>query len=993
MLPKKPYTLLIFLLWSYVAVAQLQNDLLFQRYSTRDGLSDNYIFNVVEDHQHFIWVATFQGINRLDGAEVKQYDLNDSLKTDALPSPEVFKDYRGAIWATNNANLFKYNPIKDRFELKLQSKNKEFNAVNKKVKQKFALFNDLTHHCFWIARENGLFRYIIDKEELETTSIHSFSTPYKIISINSTTLIIATNEEWISYDIHTKQSSRMAKKSFDWVIHSFRNNHWIYSDEKRRIWEQSFQNGQFSHPRLTEINPNRKEIRSITTLSNQMGSKVLWCGLVSGGLDMLDTENKNGYQAFSAPVKRINEINDFHHRRILDIYQDSKYNIWLSTDQGLYRANPKKFQIRKELFPFFRKLNISRVRQIVQHATEPNLEWVVNSDYGLFLYDKSHQKIIKTFKIPGSVITQINYDRYKRLWVLSPKTLFIIEPNLHSRTLPTKHLKPDLLCWRIIFDRFDNAWIGSEIGLVKVAFPSQKMTVYPTDTTNPPSDNHSYIYDLKLLNNQKIVLATQTGVTVFDTETQKVTERIGPRRNVFALDIDSAGTIWVAFSDELIKISKHRVVKGWKSYGNNKKLRFKNGLTVDKAGKLWMNISNGLLNFDPVTEKFQLFTENDGLISNYFYGFMYENNGNLYLNHEEGVNYFDPLQARNTPKVYEPILTDFYLLENRQSIDFKTTKDPFEVNYDQNIITFRYSVVEFEHPEKITFHYRLEGFDQDWKNGDTRREVSYTNLGGGHYTFKVKALSADGDVDSHITEFRIFVTTPYYRSWWFFGLIFTGVTAFFYGLYRYRLKQILKLHHLRNSISRDLHDEVGSTLSSITMLSESAKKSLDIDEAQSRKFMESITKNAQKVLENMDDIIWAINPKDDSLESIVLRTKEFAYTLTETKNIKLIFDIDPSFRKLKIPMKIRRNLYLILKESINNAIKHSGCSKLKIQLKIEKRALHLVVQDNGQGFDTLKPTLRNGLENMRQRAKEIGGEIRIDSQKNKGATIYIQLNN
>ncbi|RDB04673.1 sensor histidine kinase [Runella aurantiaca] len=989
MLSKKNLLLSVLLLWSCGLLAQLPNDLLFQRYSTHEGLSDNYVFNVVEDRQHFIWAATFQGINRLDGVEVRHYSLLDSSKTDAQPSIEVIRDYKGGIWATSNANLFKYDPVQDQFKLKLQTKNKEFSANNKKVKQKFALFNDIPNQCFWIARENGLFRYLINTERLEPTPIPSFSTPHKIISINSTTLIIATNEEWISYDTRSQKSFRIPKPATEWVIYSTKANHWIYSDENRRIWEISFQNSQFTRPVLTEINPERKEIRSIATLPNLTGTKVLWCGLVTGGLAVLNSENKNAYQLFNA---HINQLNGFHYRRILNIYQDSTHNIWLSTDQGLYRANPTKFQIQKELFPFFRKLNISRVRQIVQHPSEPHLQWIANSNYGLILYDKVHQKIIKSFEMPGSGITQIKYDRQGRLWVLSAKKLTIIDPQLRIKTIQTAHLKPDLLCWRIIFDRYDNAWIGSEIGLLKVAFPTKKITVYTPVITDPQSISHAFVYDLKWLNNQKIALATRNGVDIFDTNTEKVTEKIGARQNVFALDIDSTQTMWVAFSNEFLKISNHQVVKSWKSYGNNRTLRFKNGLAVDKSGKLWMNTNDGLLNFDPITENFQLFTENDGLISNYFYGFIYENNGNLYLNHEEGVNYFDPLQAHITPKIYETLLTDFSLLDERQAIDFHNLQNPFKVNFDQNIITFRYAVVEFDHPEKITFRYQLEGFDKGWKNGHTRRDVSYTNLSGGHYTFKVQALRTDGNVASNIAEFQIFVTTPYYRSWWFFGLLFCGITSFFYGLYRYRLKQILRLHHLRNSISRDLHDEVGSTLSSITMLSESAKKSIDIDEAQTRKFMESITKNAQKVLENMDDIVWAINPKDDSLESIVLRIKEYAYTITETKDIHLSFDIDPRLQKLKAPMKTRRNLYLILKESINNAVKHSGCNELKIVLKIEKKALNMIIKDNGQGFDPLKPSLRNGLENMRQRAEELGGKIRIDAQKNKGTAIYIELN-
>ncbi|NBB20610.1 hypothetical protein GVN20_14685 [Runella sp. CRIBMP] len=988
MLSKKKLLLLVLLLWSSLLWAQLPNDLHFQRYSTHEGLSDNYVFNVVEDRQHFIWAATLQGINRLDGAGVRHYILKDSSKTVSQPHSEVFIDYKGGIWATNNSNLFKYNLINDLFELKSQTKNKEFRAINKKVTRKFALFNDLPNQCFWIARENGLFRYQIDTEHLESTSIDSLSTPFKIIKINSNTLIIATNEEWISYDTYTKHSFRFPKKSFGWEMYSFKENHWLYTDEEQKIWEVAFIKDKLTPPRLTEFNQERKEIRSITTLPLQTGHKVLWCGLVSGGLSILDLENRNTYQNFNA---HINETNGFYYLTIRHIYQDSKRNIWISTDQGIYRANPTQFQIHKEIFPFFRELHISRVRQIVQHATEPHLEWVASSEFGVFLYDKVHHRIIKSFQMTTSKISQIKYDRYKRLWVLSAKTLSIIEPDLRIRTLPTKHLKSELLCWKILFDRNDNAWIGSEIGLLKVAFPTEKITAFLPAASDPHSISHPFVYDVKLLNDQKIAVATRNGVDIFNPQTKKVVEKIGPRQNVFAMDIDSEGTIWVSYSDELIKISNHQVVKTWNSYRKNKKLRFKNGLTVDKAGKLWFNTNDGLLNFDPITEKFQLFTDQDGLINNYFYGFIYENNGNLYLNHEEGVNYFDPLQPRNIPKIYEPIITDFSLLEKRQPIDFKTYTQPFQVNHDQNILTFQYTVVEFEHPEKLTFQYQLEGFDNGWKNANILRRVSYTNLSGGNYTFKVQVLNEEWETTSQIAEFKIYVTTPYYRSWWFFCLFFISIMAFFYGLYRYRLTQILKLQHLRNSISRDLHDEVGSTLSSIAMLSESAQKSLETDEAQSRKFMESITANAQKVLESMDDIVWAINPKDDSLESIVLRIKEYVYTLTETRDIHLRFDIDPRLQKLKVPMKTRRNLYLILKESINNAVKHSGCSELKIILKTENRALNMVIQDNGQGFDPLKPSLRNGLENMRQRAKEFGGEIRIESQKNKGTAIYIKM--
>ena len=417
---------------------------------------------------------------------------------------------------------------------------------------------------------------------------------------------------------------------------------------------------------------------------------------------------------------------------------------------------------------------------------------------------------------------------------------------------------------------------------------------------------------------------------------------------------------------------------------------FKNNIFIDDAGVIWGDLVDGLLNFNPTTEKFSIFTEKDGLISNYSYGNIYENNGYLYLNHEYGVNYFDPLQPRPNPKDYVTKMTAFEIFGKRQAVDF-TKKGSFKVNYEQNILTFNFTVAEYQNPENVLFRHQLEGFEQKWSSSDNKHSVTYTNLDGGEYTFKVQAIDETGKASPQMAVFKIRVTTPYYLSWWFLALIFVGVFGIFYAFYRNRINRLLELQNLRNAISRDLHDEIGSTLSSISMLSATASLALDKDPSQSKNLIETISNNSQKMLESMDDIVWAINPREDSFENIMVRMREYVYGTMEAKNIEVKFEDDPQLAKLSLPMRERRNLYLIFKETVNNAAKHAACTRIEIVFELKANVLSMAISDNGCGFDVQKPHNRNGLRNIRQRANEIGGHLTIDSNPNQGTKIYFSI--
>ena len=224
-------------------------------------------------------------------------------------------------------------------------------------------------------------------------------------------------------------------------------------------------------------------------------------------------------------------------------------------------------------------------------------------------------------------------------------------------------------------------------------------------------------------------------------------------------------------------------------------------------------------------------------------------------------------------------------------------------------------------------------------------------------------------------------------------LLFLLIGVFtIFVLNRNKLKRLQEAEKLRNRIASDLHDEIGSTLSSILLISGMAKNQTAIaDNDKSNKMFTKIHSDSQHVMESVDEIIWSVNPVHDSLKGILLRLREYAIPLAESKNIVLDFTVDEGIEHLTLPMEIRRNLYLIIKEAINNLVKYSEANQASVHFTKDKKDIITLVQDNGKGFDTLMNTTRNGLKNMKLRASEIGAKIDILSSQEIGTSIRLSL--
>ena len=351
------------------------------------------------------------------------------------------------------------------------------------------------------------------------------------------------------------------------------------------------------------------------------------------------------------------------------------------------------------------------------------------------------------------------------------------------------------------------------------------------------------------------------------------------------------------------------------------------------------------------------------------------------------IQYFPGLQKRNkvAPTVY---LT-------RVTIDGKpdSTFSPYSLQNQvlhlgpqNNNISLEFTATSFTMESSIVYRYMLEGADKEWGAPVKSNAINYSHLKPGTYTFRVIGSNNDGLWSVNPATFTFIIASPFWQRWWFILLSVLLTAMILYLIYRYRLRQLLNLQKLRTNISTDLHDDIGSTLSSISILSDMALRQKKPEDA--GEMVNEIKQNSISLMERMDDIVWSINPKNDTLENLLVRVRDFAAQLFEARDIDYFFEIEEGTTIIRLPMESRQHIYLILKEAINNMIKYAACTKATIRVAHQHGELEVVVEDNGKGFNVHEQTSGNGLYSMRRRAALMKAKLEIDSSSS-GTRIHL----
>ncbi|HWD00687.1 MAG TPA: ATP-binding protein [Candidatus Sulfopaludibacter sp.] len=450
--------------------------------------------------------------------------------------------------------------------------------------------------------------------------------------------------------------------------------------------------------------------------------------------------------------------------------------------------------------------------------------------------------------------------------------------------------------------------------------------------------------------------------------------------------VDHAGRIWVATTHAgLLRcdnpgeatpvFSAYTVKEGLSSNAVNTVIE-------DRAGFIYAGTPRGVDRVDPHapagSRRVRHFGSADGLPESEQNTAYRDARGHLWFGTLRGLAEFDPssITRQQPPRVY---ITRVRVRGEDVPLPWEGTQSlTLDLAANRNQVEIDYAGVDLRSADSLQYQYRMEGVDQGWTVPVSQLSVNYASLPPGPFRFEVRAIDADGQVSKVAAAFDLKVQAPLWRRWWFVTLLALLLAVAVNRIYDYRVGHLLALERLRTRIATDLHDDIGASLTQISILSELARREAPAPPLQ------EIASLARSMVQDMSDIVWAVNPRHDRFEGLVHRMRRFANDTLGGVDIDLAFEADKLPGDFSVPLEARRPLYLAFKEAVNNVARHSGATKAAISLHLVENTLNLRVEDNGRGFEPGQTYDGEGLASVGRRMKDVGGSALWESRPGAG---------
>jgi len=1023
--------------------------------NSAQGLNGSEVYWATQDRRGFMWFITNIGLNRFDGHSFRSYGYNPDDANSPVTDWHhgMIEDKNGTLWILSQSNgLYSFDPYHEKFiNYRHQPGNNNSLAHNRitamDIEGDSILWMAAPQPVSGLDKfdlKTKSFSHITPEKNDSTGTGITFIYSHVLDKRKKTAggqgwLWLMDNsgpDENLRFDCFDTKTGKIIDH-FDFPFISHLTQYSIRTDgiKNETIWIGSNDNGIYGFNIVTKKFIIIKQEHSCrATRHINEGYWTSYHVVMEDHAGNLWTTNDNneivyydrtGKKFYSQPIQKIKA--NFVPPPF--IFEDKSERVWLCTTNGLIAVDTKQ----KNIF-------------VCQHNDNDTKSISGNLIYGikrvkngpLFIESddaiNSFNKKTKSFsrfpltdngkKIENGGAWIIYEDSRNNIWFTGGNTgLICYNPTTKKSRLYKFFYADDGSeysswgCQGIIEDRKGRYWVtGWSVGLYSLDPATGKVRIFSADdkpnslTTNDVAtlfeDSKGILY----------MCGWGGGFITFNPDNETFKTYHHDPKDPTSVSHETShsfletknGLIWFGTIGGGINVFNPATGK-FKAFTTQDGLAHDNVCTLieDKNGNYWAGTTGGISCFtmpdDPFAPgckiKFRNYDMNDGLPSNQlnWSSAFCDTDGTLYFGTRgQGLFYFHPDSLKDNdfkPPVY---ITEFRLKNKLVGVNnsISVLSSPIEftkeirLNYKQNMISFSFAALNYTHPEKNQYAYMLEGFDKNWIYTDaSKRFANYTNLDPDTYVFKVKATNNDGVWNETPTELKIIITPPFWQTAWFRVLVIVAIAGAIYAAYRYRLQQILKLQNVRNRIAADLHDDIGSTLNSISVFSEVAKT----DSSKRDHSLNMIGESSRKVIDAMSDIVWTINPDNDSFEKIILKMRSIAYNLLRAKKIEFTFRADEKLNELKLSLITRRNFYFIFKEALNNLIKYSQAKRVSVSLNRNSNTISLVVRDDGIGFDPEKKYNGNGLTNIRRRAKEINAQLNIESGEGEGTSIQLNL--
>jgi ligand-binding sensor domain-containing protein/signal transduction histidine kinase len=466
-----------------------------------------------------------------------------------------------------------------------------------------------------------------------------------------------------------------------------------------------------------------------------------------------------------------------------------------------------------------------------------------------------------------------------------------------------------------------------------------------------------------------------------------------PPGDISALHLDRNGRLWLGSSvSGLVCIEDTPAdPPHFLAYGKREGLSSSSifCITEDHWGRIYVGSGSGVDRFDQASGRVKHYSESDGVAGGEIKSAFCDRNGSLWFGSNQGVSRLVP-EADMPQSVPPVLLTRVRVAGTVRPISEvgETEVAGLELGPNQSNLQIDFVAPGSGTGEELSYQYKLEGADRDWSAPTTLRSVNFASLAPGAYRFLVRALSPEGRASHNPAVVSFTILRPVWRRGWF--LILAGLFLFSlaYAAHRLRLKRLLELEAIRMRIATDLHDDIGSNLSEIAILSEVLSQQVSADNPKVIEPLSTIAGTSRELVDSMSDIVWAINPRKDQLRDLTQRMRQFSSNLFTARSITFRFNT-PAVQDTNIGADVRRQVYLIFKESLNNMVRHSACTEADIQFTVQDGQLSLTLKDNGKGLLREQVDSGHGLDSMKARAKSLGGTLQISSAVGNGTTVSL----
>ncbi|GAB3935486.1 sensor histidine kinase [Mucilaginibacter myungsuensis] len=948
---------------------------MFTHYDIADGLIQSQVNKISQDNTHRLWIATLGGVSRFDGVEHFALTKANGLKNNFAYA--VFCDSKGRTWIGANKGLACYE-------------NGKLINLNYPAGPGRGWINRITEDKdgnIWGITDGHLFKVSGGKMQLanitggmDTVTTVAVDPKGRVFAaVNNKALYYLEGKAWKHYFTFPSEFGKlyMMKLLFD-------------KRRPRQLWIQGFSgiyitDGKTMQPYAYDA---LKVIKTSFVSMTKDAADNLWIGTGSGAY-RLSPQNK---------LTAFNAQNGFSDAEVSDIYEDRDGNIWLGTQgDGLYRYNGDHYV----LYNRYGNTEMSPIVMGIARDRNNQLLLAIDGD-GVGKFDGRTISPIWDERKPGH----------------SPRTLSLLKDDAGLMWVGTNRdgiFRYDGKKFDQVKGTYGMSGLTFARGADGTVWAGTSAGVYYFDKGDAMqfSGVRAFTSSLLALGGDSVLAGSHDGLKLI------VNKKEVPGFKLNALDSTSIYSM-IRYKGLVLIGSDDSGVFAWNMRtGRVKNYTTKDGLPAnsiyslaeDEHGTLWAGTGRGVSRFsiDPRSFAFAILPGGE------LKGRIIESNQNgiLYHNHQMLVGTTKGLTVFSTDRPKQDISAPYVMIgdikvfdgDKDEPVTFIADDKVLKLSPSQDRMTISFLGVYLKSPAEVTYQYRLVGLNKDFGAPVKSNAVDYPSLPPGKYTFEVKAMVGK-QVSKNIARFSFEIAPPFYQTTWFrlgsvLALILIGVSLqSFIQRGKRKREQAIELMReeekakIRQQTAEDFHDDLGNKLTRITVLSDILDAQLGADKTEPRKLVWQIKQNAASLYNGTRDILWAMDPKSDNLYEVLNHIRETGIEIFADTPIDLSFDgIIMEMATVKLPMEYSRNITMIFKELLNNALKHAHPKHVVIELiRYEPNLVTLQISDDGVGFDTNKPSKGHGCVNIRTRAKRIGGDITVASAPGEGTAIALTFN-